>query len=484
MNNPFVTLCKTNSQKNIDNNFVQTLDAMLFLNSKDIHSKINEKFSYELLINVDKKLDRTPWLQEKIANETAVKIEENTYDSEDDIKYTGFHLAQPNAIYKHQQKYPNAFNKDTYSIRENIHIGSFLINKLSENFRRLYSANKNGGRVPKEFGSTIDSLKEQQINIYKSLKLISPYIKFDNELRTFENIFFGKVRHCSEAQAFYYLAMHEYLQSENEITHKELFKQNFHVANINSSIIQDVASLSYPSKKNKFIQGMIELMPKSFFEEMNIYLTTQYRASGSFMAGCFMHCVDNNIPLSSEAKLFILRNLLEQHSHWGKLPVEMAQPLVKKIENYISDVPLDCSKLQLINPGLIYKNCAATMCLLLTNKLCDPDIFCSSLNSNVEPQQQAVVFSKFDFSDQELILKIAKKINSYSASYKKEKMPQFTSIVGDYMENETLANILALDTSFIEFIQPLYMAKRLENELSQNHSQLNTNSSHAKRMKL
>jgi hypothetical protein len=482
MNNPFVTLCKTSSEKNIDNNFVQTLDAMLFLNSKDIHTKINEKFNYELLINVDKKLDRTPWLQEKIANETAMKIEENTY--EDDIKYTGFHLSQPNAIYKHQQKYPNVFNKDTYNIQENIHIGSFLVNKLSENFRRLYSANKNGGRVPKELGSTLASLKEQQTNIYKSLKLISPYIKFDNELRTFENIFFGKVRHCSEAQAFYYLAMHEYLQPENEITHKELFNKNFHVADINSAIIQDVASLSYPSKKNDFIQGMIELMPKSFFEEMNIYLTSQYRANGSFMAGCFMYCVENNIPLSPEAKLFILKNLLEQHSHWGKLPVEMAQPLLQKIEAYISDVPLDCAKLQLINPGLIYKNCAATMSILLTNKLSDPDIFCASLNSNVEPQQQAVVFSKFDFSNQELIFKIARKINSNSTSYKKEKMPQFISIIGDYMENETLANILALDTSYIEFVQPLYMAKRLENELSQDNSQLNPKFSLGKRVKI
>jgi hypothetical protein len=484
MTNPFVTLCQTSAEKNIDNNFVQTLDALLFLNGKDVVAKINEKFKFELLVNVDKRIDKNPWLQEKIANDTAVKIEENNYDSEDNIKYAGLQLAQPQAVYKHQQKYPNSFNKDTYNIQEEIHIGSFLINKLSENFRRVYSAHKNGGNVPKILGSTIDSLKEQQKNIYKALEIISPYISFDSKPRTFENIFFGKVRHCSEAQAFYYLAMHEYLQPENEELHKKLFAKNFNVADINPAIIQDVASLSYPKTKNKFIKSMIELLPKEFFEEMNIYLTSQYRANGSFMADGFMYCLDNNIQLSSEAKLFILKNLLDSYSHWGKQPVEMAQPLVNKIKDYISDVKLEFSHSNLINPSLVHKNCATTMCILLVDKLYDASIFLSSFNQNVEPQQQASVFSKFDFSDQELLLKIARQINSNSATYKKEKMPKFISVVSNYMANETLANILALDSSFIEFIQPLYMTKRLESELAQNDSQSTVNMSQVKRMKL
>lgn len=484
MTNPFVTLCKTSVEKNIDNNFVQTLDALIFLNGKEVCTKINEKFEIELLVNVDKRIDKNPWLQEKVTNNTAVKIEEHIYDSEDDIKYTSFKLSQPHAVYKHQQKYPNSFNKDTYSLQENIHIGSFLINKLSENFRRLYSAHKNGGNVPKSLGSTVDSLKEQQNNIYKALEIISPYIKFDNELRTFENIFFGKVRHCSEAQAFYYLAMHEYLQPENEDIHKKLFVQNFNLTDINPTIIQDVASLSYPKNKNQFIKGMIELLPKEFFEEMNIYLTSQYRANGSFMADCFIHCVDNDIQLSSKAKLFILKNLLDSYSHWGKQPVEMAQILVNKIKDYISDVSLELSHSNLINPSLVHKNCATTMCILLVDKLSDVNIFLASFNQNVEPQQQASVFSKFDFSDQELLLKIARQINGSSVTYKKEKMPQFVSVVGNYMENETLANILALDSSFIEFIQPLYMTKRLEIELAQNDSNFESNPSQVKRMKL
>lgn len=482
MTNPFVTLCRTSAEKNIDNNFVQTLDAMIFLNGKDLAFKINEKFEVDFLINVDKKVDKNPWLREKIDSETAVKIEESNYDADDDIKYTGFKLAQPAAIYKHQQKYPNAFNKDTYSIQEQIHIGSFLINKLSENFRRLYSANKNGGRVPKQYGSSIDSLKEQQKNIYKSLELISPYINFGNELRTFENIFFGKVRNCSEAQAFYYLAMHEYLQPENEASHKNLFTQNFNVTDINPTIIQDVASLSYPQSKSKFIGEMIEMLPKQFFEEMNLYLTSQYRANGSFMADCFMHCIKHDIQLSSEAKTFILKNLLDSYSHWGKLPVEMAQPLVNKIKDYVSDISLNFSRANLINPSLIHKNCATTMCILLTEKLKEPEIFLASFNSNVEPQQQASVFSKFDFSDQNLLLRIADRINSNSASYKKEKMPLFISVVGNYMENETLANVLAFDSSFIEFIQPLYMNKRLQSELAENDSEKTLSTT--KRMKI
>lgn len=483
MTNPFVTLCKTSAEKNIDKNFVQTLDALLFLNGKDIHTKINEKFEVELLVNIDKKTDKSPWLQEKIANKTAVKIEEHIYDDEDDIKYTGFKLAQPNAIYKHQQKYPNSFNKDTYNLQEHIHIGSFLINKLSENFRRLYSANKNGGKVPKSLGSNMDALKEQQNNIYKCLELISPYVKFGNEPRTFENIFFGKVRNCSEAQAFYYLAMHEYLLPGNEDIHKKLFIQNLNVTDINPSIIQDVASLSYPNSKGQFIRGMIDILPKSFFEEMNIYLTSQYRANGSFMADCFMHCVENNIQLSNEAKLFILNNLLDSHSHWGKQPVEMAQPLVNKIKDYISDISLNFSGKNLINPCWVHQNCATTMCILLTDKLVDPEIFLACFNMNVEPQQQATIFSKFDFSDQELLLKIARRIDANSTSYKNERMPKFISVVGNHMENETLANVLALDSSFIEFIQPLYMTKRLEYELAPNDSQLESNRP-TKRVKL
>jgi hypothetical protein len=479
MNNPFVILCRTSATKNIDSNFVKTLEAMMFLNGKNIDSTINECYEVELLINVDRDMEKSKWFQEKLAKQTATKVEHSPYDDD----YQGFRMSQPSALYNHLQSRSVGFDKEVYNIKEEIHIGSFLINRLSENFRRLYSANKNGGNVPKDLGSSIEILKEQQRNIYKSLELVAPHIKFSSETRTFNSIFFGKVRHCTESQAFFYLAMHEYLQPENESIHKKIFSTCFNIEDINPSIIKDVAMLSYPLKKSKFISSFIEDLPEQFFKEMSLYLVDKSRVNGSFMADAFMHCVKNNIVLPTEQKGIILKSLLDSHSAWGKMPVEMAGAIANEIKDYISDVPLDFIKAGLIIPNNINKNCATNVCLHLVDKLTDPDLFWAALNDHIEPQQQTTLFAKFDFSDQENLLKIARKISSGSEYNKKEKMPIFIRIVGDYMENETIAHILALDCSFIEFIQPLYMTKRLDSELKKD-TDIQQNVNQSKRLKI
>lgn len=473
MNNPFITLCRTSAGKNIDANFAKTLEALLFLNSKKVGDIINETYQTEILASVDSKTVGSQWFQEKIKNKTAEKIErQRDYD---DYENNSFSLRTIQSSLSLKYRKHDQYDREDYTISESIHIGNFLINKLSENFRRMYSFYKNGGKVPKELGSSIESLKEQQNNIYKCLDIVAPHVTFDNHHRTFNNLFFGKTRHCSEAQAFFYLSMHEHLLPQNESIHKKFFSEKFNTEDINPSMIKDVVLLNYPTNKSKFIKDIISKLPDDFFIDMSVYLTAKTKANSSFMTDLFLHCVNKNISLPKEQKAIILKNLLDTHGYWAKMPIEMAKPIADEIKDYISDISLKFIDSKIIFPGLIHKICSVDIALNLVENLNDEDLFYFSLINKMEPQQEATLYSKYDFSNQETLLNIAKKISSHSSNSKKSHMNSFISIVGDSLENESISNILSLDFSFMEVIEPLYMTRRIEEELgpSKNENPLN-----------
>lgn len=462
MSNPFITLCQTSAHKNIDSNFVETLQALMFFNEQNLSEKINERYEVKMLVEIDDNTKNSKWLQEKLEHKNAELVKNQ------DIERFADSLAKSFNTY-HSLSYSRYFDRkistnDTFEVKEDIHIGEFLLNKLSENFRRLYSAHRKGGVTPRSLGSNITNLQEQQKNIYECLELISPNIEFGNEPRIFNNIFFGKVRHCTDAQAFFYLSLHEHLLPDCENKHKQIMLNNFSLDDVDPIIVKEIDRLSYPQEKSKFINEIIQMLPDDFFKEMALYLTDRSIVTGTFMADSFLHCAKNNIEITKEHKAIFLSGLLSQYSHWGKQPASMARDIAKQISEYIKDVPLNKIVSANLSPLLVHKNCAIDLCLLLSEKLTEPDLFLSSLNTNVEPNQKAAIFSKYDFSDQEMLMTIANKISNSGA--KKEKMQEFVSIVGDYLENRTIANILALDHSYIEIIKPLYLTRKFQHELT------------------
>lgn len=470
--NPFILLCKNSQNKNIDSNFVQTLQALIFLNSENVATLINEKYQESFTINADSQTSNSPWFKKKIELKEMAPMESHSYSDAFSLKdsLSNILASRKSTSYGEYNKYG-----EPYQVIENFHIGEFLLDKLSENLRRLYSAHRKGGKLPKELGSNISDLNEQQKSIYQSLEIISPYVKFDSQSRIFNKIFFGKVRYCSNAQAFFYMSLHEHLLTENENKHKEILINHFNTSDISSFMVSDLLQLSYPKNKQSFVKDMIKNLPDDLFESMASRLKDNSISQGSFMVDVFLHCSQNNIEMSKEKKEILFNLIMHNNGFLHKQPANMAKIYVSEIKDYISDIDLSKTQQRSINPMEVHKNCVTDMALMLAKHLTDPNLFWASLQSNIEPSQQLAIMNKYDFSNQDVMFKISQRIAS-SGSRKNELMQKFVSLVGDQLTNQTLSQILASDFSFIEIIKPLYMTRKLDHDLPVKENQNQPNS--------
>lgn len=452
-NNPFIILCKSNTNKNIDDNFVKTLEAIFFLNKKNIAQLINETYIKTDYVSFDSDIiEYSPWIK--------LKIEEKFFK---EIKDKDF-----NSVLEQNRNNRFGANKveKNFEYNDDYHIGDFLFGKLSQNLRRLYSANRNGGKVPKELGSNIDQLRNQQKNIYKALQMIEPYIVFDKKEKIYNKIIFCKVKFCSSVEAFFYISLHEHLFKENEDIHLSFFKNKFDFLDIRPEVINEVFNLSYKQEKVNFINKIIGNLPNSFFKGVGLKLKNYSISKGNLMVDIFLHCAQNNINLSKEEKNKLFNSIMHQNGYLSRQVACEAINITNKIKNYIFDVDLELSQKRNILPRLINKNCVTNICFLLTKKLTDPNLFFATLNSNIEFDVQKEILNKFDFTDQKIIFTIAENISNEKDRYKKVKLDQFISLVGDKIENDTLSKILAIDISFIETFNSLYMTRKLKEELN------------------
>ncbi len=460
-NNPFIILSQSSEKKNIDKNFVQALQALLFLNKSNLATLLNEKYDTEITINIDQQAFKTKWFTEKTKNK------EISLFSQLSTHYDPFGSKSIST------QSPSENGK--YRAKERFNIGEFLVSKLSENLRRLYSANRSGGKIPRELGVTPEALLEQQKFIYTSLELIGEHIQFDSEKRILKNIFFGNSRFLTNTEAFFYLSLHEHLSKENEDAHLRLLKKSFITEDVEAAALKETLNINYPIHKSPFIHKILCSFPKEFFQAIGTSLQNNNTSGGSLICDVFLHCAKNNIDLPYEQKFVILKNMLSPGSYLCKQPEKMAESIVATIQPYIKDLNLNLMTSNSIIAGLAQQNCASKVSLLITEKLTNPNILWYSMNTNVPPHIQSSILSKYDLSDQSIYLDLSKKIVSLKGTAKNHKMTQFLENFSSHIENETMGLIIAMDFTLMDLIQPLYISRKLNQELSPPQAQGKSN---------
>ncbi len=435
--NPFCNLISHNKEKDINESFFNTLEAILHFNAEGSALQINSKTDIEIKSNI---------CQDDALTDFFLKLKE-------DKKLT--HI--------------NTFrNQADYKIVQPVHIGEFLILKLIEKFRRLYSAHRNAGKIHYSNKESIIDLKKQQDYIYNCLSLIKDLISFDQEDHFFNGSFFGQGKICKSADVFFFLSFHENLTKENEDIHTQLFNYFFSYEKINFNfLIDELMKISYPKDKIPFVKKIISNFPSEFFNLVEVKITDNKLKVSSFSVDLFFYFVEHNIQINTKQKILFLNKVLLNRGFVNiKNPDDI---FVEKLKLYVSDIPkneLNTILLSMMDFSIKDRHSVNKICVELMDNIQSEQVFISvNSNSNMPIEYKNAILSKFNLTDQQFIFNIAKKINNLSPMQSVSLFKTLFMLVDGKIENNTISNILALNYNLIKDLQPIILKQKLQIDL-------------------
>lgn len=433
MNNPFVSLCVNHLNQDINENFVKTLETIIFFNKKESNiNLINENFNYNICIK-------------------------------DNI---GFNLSQLNQ-FKNIKLIEKSKN-NILNVELNINMFDFLVLKLIENLRRLYSANNTKGKLlePIYKNKNLTSLINQQNSIYNSLNLLKDNIFLQDEELLYSNSFFGKSKICKRSEVFLFLNFHEFITKDNQITHYQIFNNFFSIKNINwDFLLPELFKISFKEKSNI----LSEIIKCLNFDILNNYnkKTEEIIKVSSFTSEVFVNFAEKNQSLNKDTKKLLFIKAIT-HSYIEDLIEDKHIPIIK---NYLSD--LDNENISNI---CIYKLCSNNnikesninkLLIQLIIKLDNLFLFSNLLKKDTLNNIELEILTKYEKNENFIYKFLMTNKNSY---YINTYLQSIFNLLGDKISTNLISNILSIDKNFISFIEPIVLNKKLDIELTNKES--------------
>lgn len=461
--NPFVVLMQQHFQKDIDSNFIETIDTILLLN-KNYSELLSEPyiFSTDKIENIEK-----PTHSSSLTNllKTKLQISHNTnYIQDEDIWYDNKLTEKNLNIVQEKNQY---------------YLIDFLIFKLSENLRRLYAVHKNE-KIDKSSNSSSykinnintisfigskEELLKQQNNIYHLFKKFYSHLHFQEDLKVYPKLFLGKDCKCSSQEALFYLSFYDQISQENIPTHIQLF-QSFSFSNMQPHLFQFYNNVSYSKDKRQTIQKILSFFPDQFFINFIENASTFKVASrGSFLFDFIIETVHRNIPTSEDDKKMLLNKILTiQNNLIFHENYDFANQFYQKIKDYFANTHF--TEEDFFRHGFSRPESAFTQLILkFIPKFENPKFLITHILSNKKftSNIKNEILSKYDFND-DFIIKCFKNINPTPMNT--EIIHQFVSFIKPYLNNNILSLIIANNSAFFPILKPVYQEHILNNELA------------------
>ncbi len=441
--NPISALCLNSENKDIDNTFVEALEAIIFLSRNNLNEYINSEHECLILVKSNQKIENTEWFRKIVLSKNNAKDFRNSYQRQ----------------FKYEEKY---------------HIGDFLIRKLSQNLRRLYSAHRNGGAFSKPLSNNIPCLKEQQKQIYVALELVLQHLNLNSKRKVFDNIFLGKTRLLNSREALFYLSTHEHIFAENEQIHLNILNK-MNSIDISTDTLEDLAIISYPKSKEPFVQKIINHLPDNFFTTTTLKVQENPLIGGDFLTDILIKCLESNISSNIGEKTAIVKNILNNKGKIQK-PLDQSEEVTQKMKTIVNNLGYDEEFLQVIIKTVENPNCATLIALNFLDKIDNHHLFYWIINSETHHPIHNQILEKYDLSDQNLLLLTCEKIFTLGSEQKKGAMKNFMGLFGDKLTDETLAQIIASDFILFEDLKPFFLSRKINSNLStKNPKSNNTN---------
>ncbi len=436
--NPFQNLFVFNTSNDINCNFLKTLETLISFDDSNIDTLINatiERRVYTKGTNFDMLSNSLKQMQLE---------------------------GSVNFIEKHNQSEINL------EIIQKSHIGDFLIFKLIENLRRLYSANRQGGRAfqRNNQGNNIKELKEQQNLIYDAFDLIKPHIRFDNSINFFKGSFLGEDKACNKADLFFFLSFHENITKENHPRHIQFFKDFFSSYSLNSKLLADnLINLSYPNHLQKEMKVNISLLDDDFYKELlNKFSKKDFMKIGSLALDLFVSLASKNIATEKETKIFYFARLLNNKTYFSEKT--FSQNEIESLKNYLSDCD-ECTNLIIrnLNTSDNRNNHFVNFCLEVIPSLKDENFLINVLKDNFSETLTKKIISKYDLND-DFILKFCSNILKVNGSH--QVLKNLVLKAEEQLSSNALLNIISLDVNLIEHLNSIILKRKLGSQLSVN----------------
>ncbi len=425
--NPFEKLCLNHFSEDVTENFVKTLDSIIYFSEQTENSNINNYFKYTLLCSMD------------------------DFDNFEE-KYKNINFIEKNP------------NKNLFHFELSINIFDFLLIKLIENLKRLYSAHNTKGRLTgrQQQHQSISNLNEQQKSIYDCFDLIKNKISLIDDYSIFKHSFFGQTKICKRSEIFLFVGFHQYLLESHQIKHQEFFNQFFNLSNIDwNFLLPELSKISFQEQQSSLIKKQINSLDNKIFDSVDESESFNLIKVSSFTSELFLNFAEKNHPITPNIK-FILFNRALQHKHIETLVNENTIPIIK---NYLSDIESEKINSLCVDKvlGQIKNNNLISLFISLITRIENPFIFLQLIKSTNLNSNQYKLLSKYDLTES-FICNIISQLKSTGQVSK--YLNNIFTLLDDKITPNIICNILATDQNLISEIQPIILKLKLNKELN------------------
>lgn len=506
--NDILHLFNNHFKKDIDNNFIDALEALLFLSSPN-----NETFKQTISLNVQ----YSSTVESSLDN---ILLPIN--DDEDDNDIGKYH----NSLHGLNRLHSNDDLKNFKSKEKMHHISvdynpvDFLICKLTENCRRLYAANKEQIRTkPLTANNTlknisnyyaqslksphcsqssaptttnnVTTLLNQQNLIYKAFDMIEEYSFFNNKDNTFEKAILGKTLTIKALDLWVYLGVHDSISNDNKEKHFDILKKHirdFDGLVMSSETINVMSTIIHNPAQNDFINFCLDFCDRK--ELINITFNNHYHTKASWILNVTRYLIDDQRShlLSVNEKQTIINCLLSNKildSAYFKDYIHQTDVFINKLKSLTSSEQFDDFNLvmtkNLIISDLGKTNTTDFIYSHLHNRTIDNSklLIKALQQTTATDEQKNKIYSLYDFSDIDTVKNIVSQIDRNSSTTKLAMMQNFFTCSEDIIKKEILSHILSLDSAYMPLCKAAYLKIKISENLPEK-----TNTSAIKRQKL
>lgn len=478
---PLQTLFSNHLYKDIDQNFVDALEAILFLTPPQAN-EFDNVATLEQEIKTHKHSSshdsvRDIWQQAKNSYYSDPNNDEYTLN---DMNTNALgNLLKHKIFGEHLQKQQKEVISHQYGVTD------FIIYKLLENVRRLYSAHKkntpntqkNGNSQNTKgimglnnIGLSIEALQEQTGFIYQVVQMTREHLRFTEKTSHYPRAILGNDVNCSALDIWGYLCFHEQIPASYKALHLEIFKEHMDNHVVSKNFLSHFQNLLYqPSQKD-----MVKLILNHARVEdvLDVLLNEQGRPKYGWLLLALEHVMEKKVELNLGQKEKLLRSIFTSDLLDNKFYEQFVDTQVfeyhldmlysdKAVQSHLQEwfrkfVPLEQIGIKRSADFIFNK----------IEQLDSESIFYQTLVSgNLSHEQKNLIFNKYARNDEQM-KRFATHIQRSSPNGKvKQHLSDFLSL-GDNIQNKALlAHIISLDASYMEICKSIYQNIRLQEKL-------------------
>lgn len=358
---------------------------------------------------------------------------------------------------------PLKVSKDEYeNINVEYDIFSCLLYKLSENFRRIYSARKQK--------NDCSNLIQQQDNIYQIFEILSSELDTKNEFSFFPRSIFGKHEELLPMNFFVYLGFHDCLLSHNFEKHLkviDLLKNH-----LDLSYIPDfLPKLALSQSNAKLLKKLLPL-----FEKDDLMSNLKFKkTSHGFKIISLEYVIDNISQFNlyphdfTEIIKIGLSNDVLSSKYFDELILDKNN-FIKKLSSFVTnenkkDVELILLRFIQKNPQFNnYKDL-----FLKEQKQINPIALFKELSHKSFEELNESYDLKYDVILECIDYCYQKNINKNGVNYDSlsEDLKLLTHVLFPCINKQHLSHIISFNSDFMSFCKPIYLNIKFNEKFSE-----------------